>query len=248
MNASLPEPTHTHKNSSSVLANLLFNIVIPTLILTKLSKDNYLGPVYALVIALAFPVIYGLRDYFVVQKAAALKGLKHKPNFFSLIGIFSILLTGGMSLLKLDPKYVAIKEAAVPALIGLATLISMYTKFPLVRVFLYNEQVLQVEKVTAALVQHNTTAQFEKRLKVASYLVSSSFFMSAALNYALAKYILVSAPGTSAYSEELGKMTALSFPIIALPSTLVLMLALIYLLKGITKLTHLQFEDIFHQA
>jgi len=68
------------------------------------------------------------------------------------------------------------------------------------------------------------------------------------LNYALAKYILVSAPGTEAYSEELGKMTALSFPVIAIPSTLVLMVALMYLLNGIQKLTHLQLEDIFKHA
>lgn len=231
------------KKSSGALSNLLVNIVIPTLVLTKLSKDEYLGPMYGLIVALAFPVLFGLRDYFFVQK-----GQTHKPNLFSLIGIVSILLTGGMSLLKLDPKYVAIKEAAVPGLIGLATLISIYTRHPLVNVLLYNEQVLQVSKVSEALAQHNTTKQFEKRLVVASYLVAGSFFMSSILNYALAKYLLVSAPGTSAYTEELGKMTALSFPVIALPSTLVLMAALFYLLKGITKLTHLQFEDIFHQA
>lgn len=237
------QPDQPAKKSSGAISNLLVNIVIPTLVLTKLSKEEYLGPVYGLIVALAFPVVFGLRDYFLVQKGQA-----HKPNLFSLIGIVSILLTGGMSLLKLDPQYVAIKEAAVPGLIGLATLISIYTRHPLVHVLLYNEQVLQVRKVSEALAHHNTTDQFEKRLVVASYLVAGSFFMSAVLNYALAKYLLVSAPGTSAYAEELGKMTALSFPVIALPSTLVLMGALYYLLKGITKLTHLQFEDIFHQA
>lgn len=230
----------TPKKAPGTLANLLFNIVIPTLILTKFSKEEYLGPLWGLVVALAFPVIYGIRDYVVVQR-----GGKHKPNLFSLIGVVSILLTGSMSLLKLDPQYIAIKEAAIPGLIGLATLISVYTRYPLVRVFLYNEQVMQVEKVTAALHQHNTTTQFDKRLKIASYLVAGSFFLSSFLNYALAKYILVSAPGTSAYTEELGKMTALSFPVIAVPSTLVLMVAMFYLLNGIQKLTHLQLEDIF---
>ena len=116
------------------------------------------------------------------------------------------------------------------------------------RVFLYNDQVLQVDKVHAALVQHNSVGPFEKKLKIATYLVAGSFFLSSVLNYALATYLLVSAPGTEAYTEELGKMTALSFPMIALPSTLILMAALIYLMKGITQLTHLELEDIFNHA
>ncbi|MET0379417.1 MAG: VC0807 family protein [Spongiibacteraceae bacterium] len=240
MNPPIANPAPTPRKAPSTIVNLLFNIAIPTLILTKFSKEEYLGPIWGLLVALAFPVIYGIRDYVVVQR-----GGKHKPNLFSLIGVVSILLTGSMSLLKLDAQYIAIKEAAIPGLIGLATLISVYTRYPLVRVFLYNEQVMQIDKVAAALQQHNTTTQFDKRLKIASYLVASSFFLSSFLNYALAKYILVSAPGTSAYTEELGKMTALSFPVIALPSTLVLMLALFYLLNGIQKLTHLQLEDIF---
>jgi hypothetical protein len=40
-------------------------------------------------------------------------------------------------------------------------------------------------------------------------------------------------------------MTALSFPVIAVPSTLVLMGALWYLISQIKKLSHLEFEEIF---
>ncbi|MDP3449658.1 MAG: beta-galactosidase, partial [Anaerolineaceae bacterium] len=45
----------------------------------------------------------------------------------------SVMLTGGISLLELDPQYIAIKEAAIPGIIGLAVLGSQYTRFPLVR-------------------------------------------------------------------------------------------------------------------
>ena len=84
-------------------------------------------------------------------------------------------------------------------------------------------------------------------MAVASWMVAGSFFLSSALNYGLAKYLLVSPPGTPAFTEELGKMTALSFPVIALPSTIVLVVALFYLLQGVQKLTHLQLEDIFQE-
>jgi hypothetical protein len=222
----------------SMLANLGFNIVIPTLILSKLSTDEYLGPVIGVVVALAFPLLYGLRDY--------LKA--HKPNFFSILGVVNVLLTGGMSLLKLDPQYIAIKDAAVPSLLGLATLISIYTPYPLVRTFLFNDQVMQVDKVHAALERHNAVAQFERHLAMASYMVAGSFFLSGVLNYILAKRILVSPPGSTELAQELGKMTALSFPVIAVPCTIVLAGALYYLLSNIQKLTRLSLEDIFQEA
>lgn len=232
------QPPAADKEKPSVLANLAFNIIIPTLIMTKLSSEDYLGPMYSIVVALAFPIGFGIRDY--------LKS--HKPNFFSILGVVSVVLTGGISLLQLDPQYIAIKEAAIPALFGIATLFSIRTKYPLVRTFLYNDQVLQIDKVKAALAANNSEAQFDRKLNNASLMVAGSFFMSSVLNYVLAKVILVSEPGTVAFTEELGKMTALSYPVIALPGTIVLMATLFYLLRHIQKLTHLKLEDIFNES
>ena len=217
-----------------MLANLGFNIVIPTIILSKLSGNDYLGPVWSVVVALAFPVAYGIRDYLRARK----------PNFFSILGVISVLLTGGMSLLKLPPHYIAIKDAAVPALLGIAALASAFTRYPLIRTFLYNDQILKLDKVHAALEQHNATAEFERHLQIATYLVAGSFFLSSVLNYILAKIILVSPPGSVELAEELGKMTALSFPVIALPCTLVLAGTMYYLLNNIQKLTRLTLDEI----
>lgn len=233
----MPDTTEKPKKHS-LLANLGFNILIPTLILSKLSGDNYLGPVYSVIVALAFPIVYGVRDYLNA----------HKPNFFSILGVVNVILTGGMSLLKFPPEYIAIKEAAIPSLLGFATLISIYTNHPLVRIFLYNDQILRVDKVSAALHAHNTTDEFERHLKIASYLVAGSFFLSAILNYGLAKIILVSAPGSTEFAQELGKMTALSFPVIALPCTIVMAGTLYYLLSNIQKLTRLTLEEIMQEA
>lgn len=221
----------------NLLLNLLLNIIIPTVILTKLSGSDYLGTQWAIVIALAFPIIYGLNDF------------RHsrKVNLFSALGVFSIFLTGGISLLELDPKYIAYKEAGIPALFGLATLISVKTRYPLVKTFLYNDKILQVEKVAQALAQKGTETEFNLALNNASYIVSLSFFLSSALNYGLAKYLLISPPGTEQFNAELGKMTALSFPVIAVPATIVLMFALFYLFKRIKVLTHLDLDDILIQ-
>lgn len=238
MSSSSNPPVRKAQTHHSLLANLGFNIIIPTVIMTKFSGEDALGPAWAIVVALAFPLLYGCRDYWQSRQI----------NFFSALGTISVLLTGSISLLKLDPQYIAIKEAAIPGLLGVATLLSLRTRYPLVRTFLYNDQVLHVDKVTEALRQFGSERAFERRLTNASYLVAGSFFLSSTLNYILAKVILQSEPGTTAFTEELGRMTALSFPVIALPSMVVLMVAMYYLLSGIQKLTHLTLEDIFRTS
>lgn len=210
-----------------MLANIAFNIVIPVVILSKFSGADYLGPAWAIVVALAFPIGYGLWD---------LK-ISGKINAFSILGIISVFLTGGMSLLELDPKYIAIKEAAIPALIGLAVLITQKTNRPIIKIFILNEQIIKIEKLYAVLAERQMTEKFEATLARSSYIVAASFALSSVLNYILAKVILVSPPGTTAFTEELGKMTALSYPVIALPSMIVMIGAIWYLFSRIGKLT-----------
>lgn len=222
--------------SENLLLNLLFNIILPTVILTKLSGDEYLGTQWGVVVALAFPLTYGLKDF--VQS--------RKINFFSALGTISVLLTGGISLLQLDPAYIAIKEAMVPAIFGVATLVSLKTPYPLVKTFLYNDKILQTDKIALALQENGNGRNFERLLANASCLVAGSFFLSSLLNYLLATLLITSQPGTVEFNEQLGKMTALSFPVIALPAMIVLMGALFYLFRGITRLTGLTLEDVIH--
>lgn len=222
-----------HK-AESLLVNLLFNIVLPTVILTKLSGDDYLGTTNAILVALAFPIAYGIRDAVRTSKV----------NLFSVLGVFSIALTGGISLLGLDPKYLAIKEAAVPSIFGLATIISMRTPYPLVKTFIYNDKLLDTEAISQALSRLGNLSRFEQLLKNASWQVAGSFFLSATLNYILAITLVTAHPGSVEYNQQLGKMTALSFPVIAVPATLVMMASMFYLFRGITRLTGLKFEDI----
>lgn len=230
---SAPKP-----KKESFLANLMMNIVLPTLILTKLSNDEYLGPTWGLVVALAFPIGYGLQDFI----------RNRKINGFSALGIVSVLLTGGISLLHLDAKYIAIKEAAIPALLGIATLVSTKTRYPLVKVFVYNDKVLKIHKVDEALTLHNSHRQFERTLNTASLLIAGSFFISSVLNYVLAKVILLSPSGTAEFNAELGKMTALSYPVIALPMMIILMGTLFYVFRSIKQLTNLTLEELINDG
>jgi hypothetical protein len=223
----------TKQKKGGLFGNLAFNIIIPALILSKLSGEDNLGPALSIVVALAFPIAYGFWD---LKQSG-------KFNAFSILGIVSVFLTGGISLLELPSEYIAIKEAAIPALIGLAVLFTQRTKYPIVKMIILNREVIRTDDLYAVLSDHKHTDTFEQHLKMASFIVAGSFFVSSVLNYVLAKVILVSPPGTPEFTEELGHMTALSYPVIALPSTIILMFAIWYLFSQVKKLTGESFEN-----
>jgi hypothetical protein len=219
----------------NLLINLVFNILIPTLVLSKLSKDSLLGPVLGLVVALAFPLGYGVWDFLE----------RRKTNFISIIGFISVLLTGGLALMHIGGMGFAIKEAAVPTVIGIAVILSLKSKTPLVRSMLYNEQVIDVERVDAVLAEKGNRRDFDRLMVEASWLLSISFLVSAALNFGLARYLLKSPAGTAEFNAELGKMHFLSWPVIVIPSMAMMMFALWRLLGGIKRITGLELDAIF---
>ena len=60
------------------------------------------------------------------------------------------------------------------------------------------------------------------------------------------RWLLESPAGTEAFNQELAKMNALSWPVIAIPSKAISMFALWRLIKGVSQLTGLSFEQVFH--
>lgn len=220
----------------NVLLSLVFNIVLPGLILSKLSADDRLGPVGALLLGISIPLVYGLRDLVV----------RRKWNFFAVVGLFSVGLTGTFALLELDGFWFAVKEASVPTLFGVAILSTIGSGKPLVRQFILNEAVVNVPRLEAGLDERGTRSAFDGLLRRATWWMSGSFALSAVLNFVLARVLLRSPTGTPEFTAELGRMTWLSWPVIALPSMLLTMVILWRLLAGIQELTGLEVEDLLH--
>lgn len=73
------------------LIELAVTLVIPALILMKLSGPENLGAVNALLPALSFPLLWGIRDFWQRQKI----------NLFAALGLVSTLITGGIGVLEL---------------------------------------------------------------------------------------------------------------------------------------------------
>jgi len=143
-----------------------------------------------------------------------------------------------------DAGWLAVKEAAVPAVIGLAVLISTRTKYPLVRTLLYNPKVLDVDKIHRSLEEKGSVDEFEARLLKASYFFAGTFLFSSIMNYVIARWIVTSPSGTEAFNEELGKMTLVSYPMIAIPSMIMMMLIFYYLWRTIRRLTGYTLEEV----
>jgi hypothetical protein len=232
----LPPVTAPQPKRENLLLNLACNIAIPTIVLMKLSDENRLGPQWGMALALLFPLAYGVYD--LIQRK--------KTNLFSILGIASVLLTGGLNQVKADGRWFAIKEAAIPTLLGVAVLLSMRTKRPFVRELLWNDQVIDTAKVDAALAERGKQPDFDRLLARASYGLALSFLVSAVLNFGLARYLLKSPAGTPEFNAELGRMNLLNWPVIVIPSMAMTLYVLFSLIKGLTNLTGLQMEDIFH--
>jgi hypothetical protein len=219
------------------LADLLVSIVIPSILLMKFSGDDALGATTALVVALAFPVSWGLYELLKYRKF----------NFIALLGLISVLLTGGIGLLQLDTRWLAVKEAAIPGLIGIAVLVSTQTRYPLIKTLLYNPRILNVDRIGQELDKLGRTGMFETRLLHATYLLGGTFFFSAVMNYILARWIVTSPSGSAAFNEQLGQLTLLSYPMIAIPSMLMMLAIFYYLWRTLHGLTGLALEEIVRQ-
>jgi hypothetical protein len=215
--------------------NLFFNALAPAVLLSWGSGETRLGPLWGLIVALAFPLGYGLWDL-VTRKTW---------NVLSLLGMFSTLLTGGFGFFRAAGIWFAIKEAAVPLVIAAAIPWSLRTRQPLVRLLLYNDQVLNTTRIQAALVEKGNEKAFAVLLVWASWMLAGAMVVSAVANFGLALWLLPAESGNEAFNRQLGKLQFWSWPVTMLPTSLMIFHALFRLIRGLEELTGLGGDQLF---
>lgn len=233
------DQNHAPEQKENGLLNILFNIIIPVFILNKGSK--LLGSVPALIIAFAFPFLYGGYDFF----------KKRKMNYIALLGLLNIMITGTLAILHLSGIYMWIKEAAFPLLIGTFVFASAFSKKPFIETIFLNPQLFNIKLIWEKLHDRNQIAEFNQHIKNSTMLLSCSFLMSATLNFFVAQKIFLPIPADLApelqsemLNQQIANMTSKSFLLIMLPSMIFLIFILWYLLRGIQKSTGLTNEEI----
>jgi len=230
-----------NKNENPLIS-LMFNIALPVVILNYSSRIlSGISPGVTLCVALSFPVVYGLIDYF--------KNNKHK-NVLSILGAINILLTGGFALLALEGMWFAVKEAVIPLLIGVWVLFSSFTEKPLMKWVVDKSSIFRTSDITFQLDSQIKRNQYEILLKKATLYLSYCFFFSAFLNFIVGikifahKSVLSDVEKQNLLNEQIADMTWISFLVIGLPLTVISGWTLWWFINHLKKLTGLSLEQI----
>ncbi|MDQ8204821.1 VC0807 family protein [Pelagicoccus sp. SDUM812003] len=223
--------------NENFLANIVCNLVLPILCLKNLSSEDRLGPVLGLVVALAFPIGYFFYDF----------AKRRNYNIISIFGFLNILLTGGIGLMAAEPKWVVIKETAMPLMIGVLVLATANRKNSLLKTFLFNEAIFDIDKIRSHIDTDEKRSTLEGHFKVANWLLVFSFLISALLNFILASMIVKSPGGTEQFNQEIATLTWVSWLVITAPTMAILIYALWRLINGLKGLTGLSFEGLLHE-
>lgn len=190
-------------NVRLVWVELACTVLIPTVVL--MFGPDWLGPTGALIVALLFP--FGFAIGSMVKEG--------RPSTLSVVALTSVVLTGGLGLLALDPKWFAVKEALVPMVLGLAFAGSAWTRFAVVRVAL--DRILDPERTRAALDATGGHPAFERAIHRATIESGLVLVASAPLSFALAAWLVRAPSGTVAFARELGRYNLVSFPLVSVP-------------------------------
>jgi hypothetical protein len=243
------------------LANILINVIIPVLVLSYLSKDPelqerlgkvakpwHIGPVKAMVLALVLPLGYGV--WFFIKT--------RKGNFFSALGLVSVLLSGGLTVYlwnqdgTVKPNaglLFGIKEALIPLVLGVAILTSHRSASPLIRVFLYNDSIFDIPKIEKRVLEKSQQAEYDKLLLGATRLFAGSFFISSLMNLMLAQWFFLgfdsrAIDALEIYNAILGRVTWWGFAMIGIPILFFLFFTLKSLLRGLGRITGYSDEEL----
>ena len=216
------------------LLNIAFNIIIPVLILNK--APQYLpkiSPVTTLLIALGFPFFYGLTSYL----------REKKINWISVMGLIGVLLTGGFALLQFSGLAFAIKEAAIPFIFGLAAVGSILYKKPFT-LLLIKSPFFKTDLIFQKLKEKQNEAHFHNLMNKATLYFSGSFFLSALLNFFIAKSVFQDTESQQILNEQIAKMTWLGYVVIAAPLSVLTILIFWKIISDVKKMTELGLHDI----
>ncbi len=243
----------TAQKQDNPLTDIIVNVIIPVLILSKCSKEGekfyQLGPYLAMGLAIAIPLAYGIWHFLKTKKL----------NIFSAVGVGNVLLTGLITIYlfstddpetrKLAPYLFGIKEAIQPLILGSLFLLTHRTSTPLFNAFIYNDAIFDHNRINKAVKEKDNESNLSKLLWSSTLLFFGSFCISAVLNLGLAYYFLHdlnphAENWKELYNKDVGKITGWGYLVIGLPLLVIGGFILMRMLRGLKNLTGLATEKI----
>ena len=219
------------------IAELVLTVVLPSLVLDYLSDPVRLGPFWALVVSLVFPLAFGGWCWW----------KKMGWNALSILGLVTVLLSGGLGLLKLDAFWFATKESAMPVMLGLAFPVSHRWGRPLINSLIMQAHLLNMQSLGKALLDGARRTAFDAALLKASWGMGFGMIGSAVANFFLALHLLGGkAPGSEAFVKGIGTLNWASVLVIGVPLMGVMMIVFHWLVREIQQITGLEKADLMN--
>lgn len=225
------------KSPPNPLIEIVLTIILPSLVMDQFSKPESLGPLGSLIVGLMFPVGFGLWCWWT----------KAGWNLFSILGFVTVLLSGGLGLLKLDAFWFAVKESAMPVILGLAFPISHRLGKPLINAIIMQPQLINLKSLHAALDTKEKKNAFDRVLFRASWGMGLGMIASSVGNFFLALYLLNDKmPGSEAFVKGISKLNWAGVLIIGVPLMIVIVFVFVWLIRHIQRITGLERNDLLN--
>lgn len=227
----------TMSHQPNPLADLVLTIVLPSLVLDQLSNPARLGPAGALIVSLLFPVTY----------AGWCWWKRSGWNLFSIIGFITVLLSGGLGLLKLDAFWFALKESAMPLALGAAFPLSHVFGKPLINALVMQPHLINLRAMGAALNTPEKNTAYQAALLHGSWAIGLATIGSSAGNFLLALHLLRDKdPGGEAFVKAIGTLNWAGMLVIGVPLCAVMLLVFVWLIRRIQSITGLEHADLMN--
>lgn len=221
----------------NALADLILTVVLPSFVLDQLSAPARLGPAGALAVSLMFPITFAVWCWW----------KRTGWNVFSLIGFITVLLSGGLGLLKLDAFWFALKESAMPLALGAAFPLSHRFGKPLITALVMQPHLINLHAVTGALDTAERKAAYHGALRRGSWAIGLATIGSSAGNFLLALHLLKGKdPGGEAFVKGIGTLNWASVVVIGVPLCAVMLLVFAWLIRRIQSITGLERADLMN--
>jgi hypothetical protein len=234
MSINSPAPRSRRSLLLSSNTQLIAGFAIPTFVLLYFSDESRLGPLWAMMLALAFPLaleLYSLR-------------IRRKPSVMSLLAIVGILFVGAISLLGLSEGWLALRRSLIYIVGALVVLILLRFKREIINKAI--AQVVDMDVVYNAAKKKGTPHTWITRhINRVIYLLSAFLLLVGIATYIVTIVFITAPAGTSEFNAQYAQLRVMSIIFTTIPLLAGVVGLLMYMVYGLEKMTGVKAEDLW---